>query len=183
MRRETVSLLSLERSLEPLQEFFNANADTVRFLGVVSPTCGPCVEGSRAVKRSMLEAFPQAKIAAGLVWIDMLPEDNREAASRRARPMQDARMRQFYDPRRRAGRAIAESLGWSEEVAWDVYLFYYPGERWAELPPKPVAWVHQLGGWAVAPADHFRTGEELGRALRTEMERAFSPNGAPQDSS
>jgi hypothetical protein len=29
--------------------------------------------------------------------------------------------------------------------AWDIYLFYRPGDRWSTSPPMPCEWWHQLG--------------------------------------
>ena len=76
----------------------------------------------------------------------------------------DPRVLQFYDPHRRSGKAVAESIGWEGQVAWDIYLFYAAKGQWVEDPPNPTAWMHQLRESWADPA-HFYTGEDLVREL------------------
>ena len=99
----------------------------------------------------------------------MLSDDAREAAGPSARIIADPRVRHFHDPDKRAGKAIAESLGSEDAVAWDTYLFYASGSEWTDGPPAPIDWMHQLpGSWA--DSARFHTGddlpEELGKAMR-----------------
>ncbi|MGH9486725.1 MAG: hypothetical protein ACRD04_03950 [Terriglobales bacterium] len=75
----------------------------------------------------------------------------------------DARVDQFYDPKDLTGAAIARALGASPgRSAWDIYLFYPPGELWESTPPAPSAWMHQLGwlSWS-----HHHSGKDLSRHL------------------
>jgi hypothetical protein len=48
------------------------------------------------------------------------PLDNAATAGWRALGMRAATVRRFHDPEKRAGRAIAQSLGAQDAVAWDV---------------------------------------------------------------
>jgi hypothetical protein len=100
----------------------------------------------------------------------MLPNDSLEAATQAANPFSDERVRHFFDPHQAVGKAIAESLGWSEQIAWDVYLFYAPGQKWGEQPPSPVAYTHQLTN-AWADRDHYRVAADLTKELRLSMEK------------
>lgn len=113
-------------------------------------------------------ASPHTNLLVSLVWIDMLALDGRFTAGLAARRMQDPRVRQFHDPGKWAGRALAESLGGPGKVAWDVYLFYAPGAVWGDSPPLPVRWTHQLSDSWADPA-HYRHGaslvEELAQAM------------------
>ena len=103
----------------------------------------------------------------------MLPEDTEATARHSARLFDDPRLRQFYDVERRVGRAIARSLGFPDEVAWDIYLFYQKGQIWADSPPMRYAWVHQMSaGWA--GATHRCCGKLLDAELRTTMERLLN---------
>ena len=75
--------------------------------------------------------------------------DTLEAAPKALKKFKDARVQQFYDPLQLSGRAVAKSLGHSDKVAWDVYLFYPPRMMWGELPPPPEVFMHQLrDSWA-----------------------------------
>jgi hypothetical protein len=124
--------------------------------------------GARAVLKSIIESFPDADISIAIVWINKLAADSRKAAEVSAGTFNDPRVCQFYDPRQRSGRAVADSLGWQGRVAWDIYLFYTVGHKWDEAPPVPVDWMHQLTDpWA--DSDRLRTGNGLVRELEGSM--------------
>ncbi len=121
--------------------------------------------------KAITEGFPSARIGIAVVWINMLPDDTEEAARSAARTLVDPRAQHYYDGERRVGRAVAESLGGQGEVAWDMYLFYGPGQEWGEVPPRPVEWAHQLAtdAWA-DPGRYHRSQEliaELGRLMQS----------------
>ena len=122
----------------------------------------------------ILSALPEADILLSVVWTPMLPDDSRDAAVRASAMFDDARMRQYYDPERLAGRAVAASLGGDDHVAWDIYLFYAPGRRWDAAQSQPVAWAHQLGTQAWADASRYQTGAALVEALRRETARQIA---------
>ena len=109
-----------------------------------------------------------------IVWVEMLPEDREADVEALAGEMTDRRIRWFHDPERRAGQAIAASLGAPGKVAWDVYLFFIAGVEWKAQPPAPTEWVHQLGDpWAEPSRHHFgnRLEPELGRLLKSLLAR------------
>jgi hypothetical protein len=131
------------------------------------------------VQRSVLGEYPDADIGVSIVWIDILEHDS-EIAARRAtegfRP--DARVRHFYDPEGRVGRAIAQSLGAeTANVAWDVYLFYERGSEWIEKPPAPAAWMHQLTSSSWADAAYYHSGDDLIEELAKTMKRLTNIKG------
>jgi hypothetical protein len=71
------------------------------------------------------------------------------------------------------GKTIADSVGWSGNVAWDIYLFYSPFAEWTQTPPKPVYWMHQLtDDWASKERD--RTGGDLKNELLISMDKVLS---------
>ena len=108
-----------------------------------------------------------------IVWIDILPDDTREAAGRAARIIDDPRVRHFHDPEKRAGKAVAKGLGLGGSVAWDIYLFYTSGSEWTDVPPAPIAWMHQLPPSWADPA-RLHTGDDLLRELDKAMKRLMS---------
>src|SRR5687768_14026424 len=74
----------------------------------------------------------------------MLAEDSQAAAVAAAIELGVTSGHQFFDSGLLASRAIAESIGASGELAWDMYIGYAAGSMWDKEPPTPVDWVHQL---------------------------------------
>jgi hypothetical protein len=100
----------------------------------------------------------------------MLPGDSEASARTSARRFNDHRVRHYYDPDKRSGKAVARSLGYADRVAWDIYLFYAPGSEWSENPPIPTYWMHQLReNWP--DHEHFYIGEDLVNELYMAMKR------------
>lgn len=100
----------------------------------------------------------------------MLTPDSLAEADKVSALIPDRRATHFYDSQRRAARAIAASVGGAGAVAWDTYLFYRPGAVWAEAPPLPDRWMHQLGPSGWADPLRFRWAESLAGELRAAAE-------------
>ena len=103
----------------------------------------------------------------------MLPEDSKEKAKLEAGNFSDPRLHHFYDPNKRSGTAVADSLGYKDRVAWDIYLFYTAGAVWIENPPAPKAWMHQLSETWI-DRKHYHSGDDLVRELSLAMQRILS---------
>lgn len=74
----------------------------------------------------------------------MLPTDDIAPANQREMQFSDVRVSQFWDPNRKFGLLLSQTLKLSISVAWDVYLLYLPEHPWeAELPLLPEFWMHQ----------------------------------------
>lgn len=101
----------------------------------------------------------------------MRPEDSETAACAAAGLVGDQRVDHCYDAEKRAGRAIARSLGGDGEVAWDVYLVYPPSTAWEHTPPPPYAWAHQLRGSAWADRARYHVDAGLSSELRRTVSR------------
>jgi hypothetical protein len=126
------------------------------------------------VHRLLAHEAPDADLAAMIVWVEMLPEDGEADVEALAGEMTDRRIGWFHDPKRRAGQAIAASLGAPGKVVWDVYLFFGAGAEWNDQPPAPLQWVHQLGdSWADRTRHHFgdQLEPELSRLLKSLLGR------------
>ena len=131
------------------------------------------MQGTRAVQRSIVAAYPDADVSVSIVWIHILEQDT-EMAARRAtgRIADDPRVRHFHDPERRTGKAIAQSLGGKKDkVAWDIYLFYEKGSEWIKDPPSPTDWMHQLAGSSWADPAHYHSGDDLEKELYQVMSK------------
>jgi hypothetical protein len=121
------------------------------------------------VEKAILQADPPADMLVAIAWIHMLPPDCAIAARTVARMLRDPRVRHFHDPQRRAGAAVAGSLGAAGRTAWDIYLFYPAGPGWRDGPPPPARWVHQLKSSSWADPSRCHRGEELVRQLEMAM--------------
>ncbi len=95
----------------------------------------------------------------------MVEGDSLEAARAIACGMTDPRVQHFFDTDKRAGKAIASSLGGEGKIAWDIYTFFPKGCRWARCLPTPQFWMHQLTQSTWADAAHQNCGDDLIREL------------------
>ncbi len=125
------------------------------------------------MQNGILKAFPDADLDVLLIWIPMVSSDSYEAAQKAVKKFKDKRVKQFYDPHHLAGRAFAMSLGHSDKVAWDIYMFYPRGALWRELPPPPKAYMHQLRDSWADPSFLFEK-EHLRAKLSETMKLIFS---------
>ncbi len=165
----STGMISLADGVAPFRDRFNAATERARFVAILSPTCGPCVAGAVAVNETIVKGFSATDVDVSVVWIDVLPTDDAAAARRSASVFEGTLVAQYHDPNQLLGNAIAEGLI-ARPPAWDVYLFYPPGARWEEAPPKPVDWRHQLSG-ETAQASRFKTGDALAADLHVALER------------
>ena len=133
------------------------------------------MQGARAVQASIINKFPNADISISIVWIKKLPGDSEQTAQKAAAMFKDHRVAHFYDSKKGSGKAIANRLGWTGQVAWDIYLFYEAGVEWVNTAPQPAYWMHQLkDGWA--DKAHYRTGNGLVNELLNAMTRLLDGN-------
>ena len=120
------------------------------------------------MQASIINKFPEADIGISIVWIKKLSGDSALTAQKKAAMFTDPRVAQFYDPKQSSGKTIANGLGWTGKVAWDIYLFYKSGAEWTAAPPQPISWMHQLkDSWA--DSDHFQTADDLSKELLNAM--------------
>ncbi len=162
-----LAMVSLEESLDPFIDRFNAAVDKTRVVALVSPTCGGCVEGARAVQKSIIEAYPNADLSVHIIWEPMLASDNERQARRSSIIFPGSGVHQYYDANRRSGRAYLDDLfpNYRDDIAgsvpadhpvqrycipgesgplWDLYAVYPPGATWGKTTPRPAAWVKQV---------------------------------------
>jgi len=101
----------------------------------------------------------------------MLPGDSARTARAATALISDTRACHYFDPERRAGRAIASRMGGEGKIAWDMYLLFAPGVAWEDEPPLPLDWAHQLGDAAWADPARCHRGDDLVRALKDLLHR------------
>lgn len=156
-------------SVELIKAAFNANADKLRILLLVSPVCSECVFGAQVVRRSIVDRFVASGVYAVVVWEPMIEPDTEAAARRSSANFAGAPAAQFYDPERQTGwayerehfsgkwddvEAALSSDHWLREVVdskpdpspeWDIYMLFKPGVRWEEHVPRPDAFIRHIG--------------------------------------
>jgi len=108
--------------------------------------------------------------------MNVLPEDSKEAVQDAAGKLNSPFVTHFYDPNKLSGKAIAESIGWDDMLAWDIYLFYKAGVAWGQRTPVPDAYLHQLSKNRTDP-EHFYKGEDLVKKLSETAERLMEVQG------
>ena len=200
----SIILASLGESLDPLIERFNADKDELRFVALLSPTCGGCLRGARAIQESILEAYPDTDISVHVVWLPMLGSDNEAAAKDSSQMYDDSRVHQYYDPDRSAGWAYTHDVfpDMSDEMhaalpadhvlrredgprgngaAWDIYMLYEPGIEWTDSVPAPTSWVMQtIPGYTLIWKNDFAIRpfrSELIDEIRVLMQEALNEDG------
>ena len=122
-----------------------------------------CLAGASGAGAELLEAMPDAGIRAHVVWVPMLPTDEKAAALAASERFAEPRAAHYWDAERHLSRRMATALGVDTRrsaatgddppFAWDVYLLYGRGNR--EVG-RPDFWMHQL---AVDHAPRFEAGE------------------------
>jgi hypothetical protein len=87
------------------------------------------------VHEQILERFPDAELAVYVVWLPVLPSDERFGV---ADVLVDERVRQFWDNDRLVSDEVGRLAGSSEGLAWDVYLVFGPDATWNRRLPAPL---------------------------------------------
>jgi hypothetical protein len=156
---------------QPFVDDFNDDRDKLRVVAVVSPTCVDCLNAVRSIRRAIQAGPTDAPIAASILWVDVTPFDSADEVERVTRLVDIEGVRQYHDPTGWTGRRVAASLGFPEQLAWDVFLLYRPGLAWNEKPPAPTEWVHQLDYSKWADPALLRTGPALLRYFKSAFRR------------
>ena len=93
----------------------------------------------------MLERISDPGLRVYVVWLPVLGFDGKKTAAAAAGLIPGARAAHFWDRDQRLGKVYAKVLGLPpDEFAWDVYLLFPVGVRWAADAPVPVYWMHQM---------------------------------------
>lgn len=133
-----------------LQASFNAGISVPRLVFLVSPTCETCVSGAQSAARAILSLPVEGDFRLYRVWLPVLEADTLEAAEGvRSSLSHESRLVDFWDADLIISASYHQVLRLGarvrrHRVAWDVFLLYRAGLRWANRPPVPSFWMHQL---------------------------------------
>jgi hypothetical protein len=107
-----------------LPEAFNASIGVPRLVLLVSPTCPVCLDGVRVVIDSLALLGTQPRVAIHVVWVAVLSEDNRAAATAGAEMFPTALgAKHYWDGALDISKGFHAALELerrSRKVAWDV---------------------------------------------------------------
>lgn len=139
-----ITLHNLSPSGAELTELFNREANTVRLVVMLSPTCPACAIDARVVERYLMEQVDSSRLRLYVVWGPMGGDEKRQDAERASALVPDRRATQFWTD----GSALMEyfrrasGMGLKDEKAWKVFLLYAAGSRWNDAP---ASFMHDLG--------------------------------------
>ncbi|MGO8722040.1 MAG: hypothetical protein ACLQRM_04770 [Acidimicrobiales bacterium] len=126
---------------------FDAGANALRVVILVSPTCPICLDGVALVREGLAE-LEFGEVAIHVVWLPVLKGDTPEAAEKSARALGTAAQAfHYWDVDLALSKRYCELLKLEQRgraVAWDLYLIYGRGSRWTANPPVPKLWMQQL---------------------------------------
>jgi hypothetical protein len=95
--------------------------------------------------QTILKNIPDEGLKAYIIWLPVLPTDNRNWAVKRMKELSDHRVRHFWDGDRLLGKIWLRVLGFEGPLSWDTYFLYDHKVHWADQPTVPSFWMHQLG--------------------------------------
>jgi copper chaperone CopZ len=136
--------LKVLSSMNDLKDAFNKQSGKIRFVAILSSTCGWCLQGAQAVQKTVVEKMKEKDINVIIVWTNMLKSDDQESAYYAASMFQDPSIGQFFDAENKFGDVIARRLNPKGERAWDIYIFYDKDVQWSSSVPRPFDYAHQL---------------------------------------
>lgn len=136
--------LKVLSSIDDLKSSFNKQTAKVKFVAILSSTCGWCLQGAQAVQQTVIERMREKDISVIIVWTNMLKSDDKENAYKAASMFKDPSIVQYFDSENRFGDIVARRLNPKGEKAWDIYMFFDKEDQWSNSIPRPFEYAHQL---------------------------------------
>lgn len=160
--------LKVLSSVDELKASFNKGKEKVRFIAILSSTCGWCLQGAQSVQQAVIEKMSDKEINVIIVWTNMLETDDKENAYRAASMFKDPSIVQYFDSENKFGDLVAKRLNPKGEKAWDIYMFYDKEIIWNDTIPLPFEYAHQLSTSLSPCADNTKyfCGNDLTKRLR-----------------
>ena len=93
-RSKNLKVLS---SVDELKNAFNKQTGKVKFVAILSSTCGWCLQGAQAVQQTVIEKMSQKDISVIIVWTNMLKSDDKDNAYKAASMFKDPSIVQYFD--------------------------------------------------------------------------------------
>jgi mercuric ion transport protein len=136
--------LKVVSQIDDLKNAFNKMHGKVKFVAILSSTCGWCLQGAQSIQQSVVEKMSEKNISMMIVWTNMLKSDDKENAFKAASMFTDSSIVQYFDADNKFGDLVARRLNPKGEKAWDIYMFFEEDDRWTNSFPRPFEYAHQL---------------------------------------
>jgi copper chaperone CopZ len=131
-------------SVDDLKNAFNKQTGKVKFVAILSSTCGWCLQGAQSIQNTIINKMSSKEIGVIIVWTNMLNTDDKENAYKAASMFKDPSIVQYFDAENKFGDLVAKRLNPNGEKAWDIYMFYDKETAWDKTMPRPFDYAHQL---------------------------------------
>jgi hypothetical protein len=145
----------LDKALQPLRRDFEGMDGKVRLVGILSPTCGECIEIAAALDERILPAIPDEDFQVLIVWVANVPADVETGARLCAERFADPRIHHYWDGSGRIARAWARHAGMPEgSNGYGICYLYGRTDTWdpqGKMGEEPADYNAVLAGWL--PAD------------------------------
>lgn len=136
--------LKVLSNVDELRNAFNGQSNNVRFIAILSSTCGWCLQGAQSVQKAVIEQMANKNISVIIVWTNMLKSDDKENAYKAASLFKSPSVLQYFDAENQFGDLVAKRLNPKGEKAWDIYMYYDKDVKWSSSIPRPFDYAHQL---------------------------------------
>jgi len=94
--------------------------------------------------QTVLKNISDERMKAYIIWLPVLPTDNRNWAVKRTKELSDSRVRHFWDGEKLTGQIWRRVLRLEGPLSWDTYFLYDHKTHWIDEPTLPDFWMHQL---------------------------------------
>ena len=136
--------LKILAGVDDLKAAFNKQSGKVKFVAILSSTCGWCLQGAQAVQQTVIEQMAKKDISVIIVWTNMLKADDKDNAFKAASMFKDPSIVQYFDADNKFGDIVAKRINPKAEKAWDIYMFFDKDDQWTNAIPRPFEYAHQL---------------------------------------
>lgn len=159
--------LRIASTTAEIQKAFNHRNGKTKFVAILSPTCGWCLQGAESVQKAVIEKMREKDLNVIIIWTSMLKSDNQNSAYKAASLFKDPSIVQFFDSENKFGDVVAQRLNPQGTKAWDIYMFFDKDTKWANDFPRPFDYAHQLSTSAHPWVDKTKyfCGHELTKRL------------------
>ena len=130
--------------IDDLRDAFNKQTGKVKFVAILSSTCGWCLQGAQAVQQTVIHQMAMKDICVIIIWTNMLKADDKDNAFKAASMFKDPSIIQYFDSENKFGDIVAQRLNPKGEKAWDIYMFFDKDDQWGNSIPRPFEYAHQL---------------------------------------
>jgi len=165
--KEVNKNLTVVSNLVEIQKAFNQEKGKTKFVAILSPTCGWCLQGAESVQNTIIQKMNYKDIGVIIIWTNMIATDEQNSAYHAASLFKSPNVIQFFDSKNKFGDVVAKKLNPQGKKAWDIYMFFDKDVQWNNEFPRPFDYAHQLSPAANPWVDRTKyfCGSELTRRL------------------